>query len=142
MKISTSKKLMILAAGWVLGLGCGSSTSPLMDPITFEGEIAVAGRQIHPLVLTASGTIRIEFTRLEEKPVEGVEPTDTNWVLGVGVGRPIGEECSTRYSIRASVGQLLVVGLDEGEYCLLVFDAGFVPADTVIEYTVMVSPAN
>ncbi len=135
--------LLLLAAGLVWTVGCDSSTSPIGDPMTFEGVIPSGGRVVHPFVLTNAGTIRVEFNRIEEQPVEGFDPLENViWRLGVGIGRPSEGECSTSYSVAAVVGQLLVLGLNEAEYCLLVFDTGFLPEVRIVEYTMTVSPGS
>lgn len=134
--------LLLLAAG-LTTVGCDSSTRPIDDPLVFEGVIPSGGRESHPFVLTNSGTVRVEFSRIVEQPVEGFEPLeDVIWRLGVGIGRPSDGECSTSYSVAAAVGQLVVLGLNEAEYCLLVFDTGFVPEVRILEYSLTLSPGN
>lgn len=142
MRRSPARNLLLLLVVASLGLACDSSTSPIQDPLVFESEIGADGRNIHPVVLSDSGTVHVQFTRLDEKPVEGVEPADTEWVLGVGVGRPAEDQCSPTYSVSARVGDLVVLGLNQADYCFLVFDTGFLPDETIIEYTLTISPAS
>ena len=142
MKSRTSKPLLQMIAVLAVAAGCSSSTSPIMDAVVFQGEIAHEGRVIHPLTLTDSGTLHIEFTSIVQKPMEGVEPSNLDWPLGIGVGRPVEAECNTTYSAVARMGQLQVIGLNEADYCFVVFDTGFPSDEIVLEYSLMVSPAN
>lgn len=134
--------LVLLATGLVSFVGCDGSTSPIGDPMVFEGVIPSGGRVSHPFVLTKAGTIRIAFNEIVEQPVEGFEPLEVEWILGIGIGRPVAGECATSYSVGARVGQLVVLGLNEAEYCLLIFDTGFLPDVRILEYTVTVSPGT
>ena len=142
MKFRKLEPLLLTAAVLAIAGGCGSSTAPIMEAVVFQGEIGADGRVTHSLTLTDSGTLHIEFTRIDERPMEGVEPADVDWALGIGVGRPVEAECNTTYSVSARAGELVVIGLNEADYCFAVFDTGFLPDETVLEYSLMVSPAN
>ena len=122
--------------------GCSSSTSPIMDTISFEGVLGRSGRLVHPLVLTDSGTIVLQFTLIEEIPVEGFEPLAFQWRLGLGIGRPAGDECATTFSVSLPVGETLVLGLNDAEYCVAVFEPTFLPEERLLQYTMTASPGN
>lgn len=127
-------------AAWALLAGCsGSSTAPIEAPQAFQGELAFEGSEFHNFTVVSDGTLRIELTRLQEKVAEGAEPLGVPLTIGLGLGRPAGEQCSTRYSVRATEGDILVVGLTGAEFCVLVFDAGLFFPDLVAEYTVSVT---
>ena len=59
--------------------------------------------------------------------------------VGLGLGRPVGELCSTRYSVLAREGDLAVFGLPGADFCVQVFDSGTLFGEVVVEYTVSVS---
>ena len=52
----------------------------------------------------------------------------------------MGEDCRTTYTVRALVGQIEVLGLNGAEYCLRVSDIGLLADETVLDYSVMISP--
>lgn len=141
MKRMRSTTLAVVAV-LTLVAGCSSSTSPIMDTISFEGVLSRGERLVHPLVLTDAGTIVFQFTLIEEVPVEDFEPLDFPWRLGLGIGRPSGDECATTFSASLSVGETLVLGLNDAEYCVAVFEPSFLPEERLLQYTMTASPGN
>jgi hypothetical protein len=120
--------------------GCdGSSTDPIETPLIFEGEVAFQGTEFHTFTVINSGLLRIELPRLREKVVEGMEPLGLDLTIGLGLGRPVEDECATRYSVRAREGDTLLLSLSGAEFCVSIFDPGTLLADQVAEYTISVS---
>ena len=127
----------------VVGLlsGCDvSSTAPLAEPVFFDGEIAAGGRNSHTFTLVSTGTIRIQMLKLQEKPIEGIEPSGLDLAVGLGLGRPTGDVCATRYSVLVDEGDIAVFGLEGADFCIQVFDNGTIFGDVIAEYTVSISP--
>lgn len=130
----------LLLVALVVLTGCdGSSTDPIEAPLFFEGELAFLGSEFHNFTVVSTGTIRIEVVRLQEKVPEGAEPQGLGLSIGLGLGRPAEGRCATRYSVLASEGDLVVLGLTGAEFCILVFDTGSLLPDQIAEYTVSVS---
>lgn len=131
--------LLALLAALGLLAGCGSSTDPIDAPIFFEGEVAFQGRNSHEFMIENDGTIRVEMVRLQEKVVEGQEPFGLDLSIGLGIGRPVADDCATRYSVRLGEGGLVLLGLTPADFCIAVFDGGTLFEGLVAEYTVSVS---
>lgn len=123
-----------------LGVGCGSSTDPIESPLFFSGEIGFQGSEFHNFMVVKTGTVRVEMTRLQQKVAEGEEPLGVDLTIGMGVGRPAGDQCSTRSSLPVQEGGVIVLGLSSAEYCVRVFDGGTLFDGFIAEYTVSVSP--
>lgn len=120
-------------------LGCNSSsTDPIDAPLFFEGEVVAGGGQAHNFTVQNDGTLRIEMIRLQEKVEEGAMPLGLDLRIGLGVGRPSGGECLTRYSVLIEEGGLVVLGLPGADFCLRVFDSGTLLQGVTVEYTLSV----
>lgn len=130
---------LLFAALGVLSSCDGSSTDPIEVPLVFVGEVAFQSTEFHAFTVVSTGTIRIELVRLQEKVAEGAEPLGLDLAVGLGVGRPSGEQCSTTFSVLATEGDLVVLGLPGAEFCVSVFDNGSFLPGQVAEYTVSVS---
>ena len=129
---------VLTAFGFLAGCS-GSSTEPIAVPLVFEGEVAFQGSEFHNFTVVSTGTVRVELVRLQEKVADGAEPLGLSLSIGLGLGRPAADQCATRYSLQASEGELAVFGLTGAEFCVLLFDAGSLLPDQVVEYTVSVS---
>lgn len=133
-----SSAFLVTALGFLAACD-GGTTDPVASPLVFEGELAAQGSESHTFTVLSGGLLQIDVPRLQEKVGEGEEPLGLFVTVGLGVGRPLEGQCSTRYSVRANEGDRLVFSLSGAEFCISIFDIGVLLTDQVIEYTVSVS---
>ena len=91
---------------------------------------------MHSLPLDDAGIIDIDVLRLRPTTVDAIAP---DLVIGFGIGRPLGDICSTTSQTVIREGDHLVYGLSKQEFCIRLFDRGDLSEDAVIEYTLEVS---
>ena len=134
--------VLVAVALMALGtlVGCGSSTEPIESPLSFSGEVGFQGSQSHDFTVVSTGTIRVDMVRLQGRFIDGGAPLGLDLTIGLGIGRPSGTECATRYSVPVQQGGSVVLGLTGADFCVLVFDGGTLIEGVVAEYTVSVSP--
>lgn len=140
-----SRSFPALLAGGLLLLsalaGCnGSSTDPVDAPLFFTGEVSFGGGSTHNFVVVSEGLLRFEMIRLQRKVAEGEPPAEGGLSIGLGVGRPANDACSTRYSVLIQEGGVAVLSLPDGDFCVRIFDSGTLFLDQVAEYELSVSP--
>ena len=140
MRWRLSRLLVIPALALGLASCGGSSTDPIDAPQIFEGELAFMGTAFHTLTVANSGFLRVEIPRLQEKVAPDAQPLGLDLTLGLGVGRPAEDQCATRYSVRVTEGAVVVLSLSNDDFCLSLFDVGFLTPDLIVEYTVSVTP--
>lgn len=133
-------KLAVSATLTLLFFGCdsGSSSDPGSQTVVFQGELVSSGSVSHPVTVTDAGVVALEVTDLRNKLLDVTNMNDTPRI-GLGLGRPAGEECPATFRVTAVEGNRFPLGLAEAEYCVLIFDPGL-PEDAVIEYTISFVP--
>lgn len=133
--------MTVLAIMAMAGSGCGAveevstPTSPTPATVTeqFEGSIVLAGSATHAFAVTTTGPLSIQLTT--------VGPLAT-MALGVGLGSWDGTNCnvSTIKNDNARAGVVALAGTAvAGNYCARIYDAGNVPSDWTVTYTVAVT---
>lgn len=122
----------------VLALGCsGSSPTDPTQNLVLEGDLEYQGRQFHPVTPGRDGVLRIEVAELTPLLVQVGDNTAPVLSVGVGLGRPVEEFCVVSASFALAVGGKLSFSLNDGEYCVQIFDTGTLPPDATIHYVVL-----
>ena len=113
-----------------------TSTSTSSTPTTltenFSGAIAQTGTADYPFTVGAAGTVQVSLT--------SVAPLAT-MALGLRVGSWNGTTCAPIIAANddARTGATALTGTAAaGSYCVEVFDAGNIPVDWSVSYTVQV----
>jgi hypothetical protein len=113
-----------------------TETTTVETPTTteqFVGRVAVSGSVFYSFTVTQYGTVNITLTDVSG---QFVPPTVT---LGLGIGIPSGEGCSTSSTVNTKSGTTAQItgAYNPGVYCAQVFDVGnlFAPANVVVTIT-------
>lgn len=109
----------------------GSSTSPSTTPTVtsgptaalFEGQLAVGGSAFYSFTVTTTGDADVMLASVTTSTSPGSE---SNVVLGLALGTPLGEDCTITSALPASAAlqSPLVSNLTPGIYCARVYDIG------------------
>jgi hypothetical protein len=134
--------LTIAAAAVSAGLlaGCGSSNSSTptapstpTGPTTenFASVLAAGGATSRTFVAAQAGAITV-----------GLSDANPDVKVGLGVGVPNGQGaiCSLTYSLTTSKSTVAQVSttVDQGSYCVEVFDVGNIPAKSAIAFQITI----
>ena len=139
-RLSTGAMLssILFAACGALALGCsGSSPTDPVQNLVLEGDLEFQGRQSHPVTPGSDGVLRIEVVELTPLLVQVGVLFDPTFTVGVGLGRPVEDACAVTASFSLRVGGKLSFSLEDGEYCVQIFDTGTLPPDATIHYIVL-----
>lgn len=137
----TTPRLVILLVTVALPLcsACGSSgaSSPVTPtPVTttedFSSTLDHLGSMTHAFSVAAAGTVQVKFTDVEPLATMGIGVAVTTG--GAACGSDIAQNNNAKSGTTALTGTAAV-----GSYCVRVFDAGNIPADTTVTYTVEVT---
>ena len=129
MKTATTAFLVLLVAG-LLTAACGNNDSSTTAPTTptgpssevFTGALPLNGSSFYSFTVVTAGQVSITLASLvATQPGPAV-----NNVLGLGVGSPLGTDCSVTNSVTTSPGLAaqLVNSLTPGIYCARIYDVG------------------
>jgi hypothetical protein len=119
----------------VAGVACSdksSTTSPTTTSpttMTFASQVSVNGGTSRTFTTTTAGTVKVTMATLGNGTV----------VAGLGIGLPAtGAPCSLAQSVVTgpSSSPQITITADAGTYCVQVFDAGKLTADTEFSVTV------
>jgi hypothetical protein len=121
----------------VTGFGCSGETptSPTTDATTtttattaatpvftedWADTLAVGGERFYSFTVTQFGTVNVSLTSVSGQFVPGTV------TVGMGLGTPTAETCSTTSSIstQAGTGPQLTGTYNPGVYCVIVWDVG------------------
>ena len=127
-----SRKLAAVALALTLAACGGSSentaaTAPTLtaSPTTalFEGKIDVGGSAFYSFTVTTTGDIDVMLASVTSTTTPGSE---SNVVVGLGVGQPAATDCTVTTSLlaRAALQSPLVSNVTPGIYCVRVYDVG------------------
>lgn len=130
--MSTMKKIAIAALALLLSAcGGGTSTSSTTAPtvtsgpssVLFEGKLAVGGSAFYSFTVTTTGNANVMLASVTTTTSPGAE---SNVVLGLALGTPLGEDCTITSAVPASAAlqSPLVNNLTPGIYCARVYDIG------------------
>lgn len=107
-----------------------TTTGTAVDPTNtenFTGKVAVSGSAFYSFTVTQYGTVNITLTDVNGPFVPSTV------TLGLGIGIPSGEGCSTSTTVNTKAGSTAQItgAYSAGVYCAVVFDVGnlFAPAN-------------
>ncbi len=124
----------LILFGLLLTACDGNSTEPSPDAYFQKGTVAYQDRDWQALTLTETETVRIEVTEITSLTSQPVT------TLGFSIGRVLDAECTTTYRVASAVGSKFSFRLPEDVYCFQMFDAGTIPVDGSVEYTLLIEP--
>jgi hypothetical protein len=110
--------------------GASSSSTPAAPTIVatptpelFEGQLAVGGSAFYSFTVAAQGDADVMLASVTTSTSPGSE---SNVVLGLALGAPLGTDCTVTSSLpaRAALQSPLVNNLAPGIYCVRVYDIG------------------
>jgi hypothetical protein len=131
--MSAISKTIAVAALAVMASACGggdstsSTTAPTVTtgPLTalFEGKLAVGGSAFYSFTVSTTGNANVMLASVTTTTSPGSE---SNVVLGLALGTPLGTDCTIISSLPASAAlqSPLVNNLTPGIYCVRVYDIG------------------
>ena len=130
--------LLVTAALPLCG-ACGSTSgtsavapTPVTTTEAFTATLDQLGSLTHGFTVAAAGTVEVKLTAVEPLATMGLGVAVTTG--GVACGSDIAQTNNARSGTTALSGTAAV-----GSYCVRVFDAGNIPAETSITYTVEVT---
>jgi len=131
MTTQTAKKLAAVALALAMsacgGSDSGTTTAPTVTsgPTTqlFEGRLQVGGSAFYSFTVTTQGDANVMLASVTSSTSPGSE---SDVVLGLALGTPLGEDCRIISSLpaRAALQSPLVSNLAPGIYCTRVYDIG------------------
>ena len=111
--------------------GCGggdnTSTTPTVtvgpQTVLFEGTIPVGGSAFYSFTVSDTGDANVMLASVTTSTAPG---TSTSALLGLGIGTPLGTDCTETKSILAfpALQSPLVSNLTPGIYCVRIYDVG------------------
>jgi hypothetical protein len=112
-----------------------STTTTVADPTTtelFAGRVNPGGFTFYSFTVTTNGTVNVTLAA-----VGGANVPSTVW-LGLGIGTPTGEDCSTTATINTAAGTAvqLTGTYAPGVYCVRVWDIGNLFATAAFNVTI------
>lgn len=122
----------------LLGVSAACSDEPITAPTpgppvtdTFSGTLATNGAVTHPFDATSAGTITATLT--------SVAP-DSAQAVGISLGTWNGTICHAILTNDAATQSFALTGTttSRASLCVRMYDAGNIPADTEVTYTVTV----
>jgi hypothetical protein len=131
--LSTISKTMAVAALALLASACGGSdntaaTTPAPSVTgsstqLFEGKLAVGGSAFYSFTVTTTGNANVMLASVTTTTSPG---TESNVILGLALGTPLGTDCTITSAVPASAAlqSPLVNNLTPGIYCARVYDIG------------------
>jgi hypothetical protein len=137
-----TRRLTLLAIVATLALtGCDTSPTGIAGgPKVFEGSIPAEGSNLHSLMVTKAGGVRVEVDSLVADP-----PLDAGFFpsVGFGLGDPDGADgCRLTFTTSINENSRLSFGLSEREYCIRIFDNGSIGEDAVRIYSILAQPSE
>jgi len=119
--------VLALAVSACGGSSNNTSTAPSVistpQPQLFEGKLDVGGSAFFSFTVSATGDADVMLASVTTSTTPG---TSSNVVLGLGLGTPLGTDCSVTTSMPAfaALQSPLVSNLTAGIYCVRVYDIG------------------
>jgi hypothetical protein len=111
------------------GSSNGSTTTPTPtviatpQPTLFEGTLDVGGSAFYSFTVTSTGDVDVMLASVTRTTSPGSE---SDIVLGIGVGQPAATDCTVTTSLlaRPALQSPLVSNVTPGIYCVRVYDVG------------------
>ncbi len=140
--------LLLCLVTALAAIGCSDSssspTSPDGGPLVFSGTVEHQGDSIHDLDMIDDGLLTVTLTQVRVllfDTTQGGSPA--NLVLGFGLGqRRQDGECLLTTNLLLQRNEVRVYRLSKDLYCLSIFDAGALPEDALISYTLLATITN
>jgi hypothetical protein len=112
-----------------------STTTTVASPTTtelFAGRVTVNGSSFYSFSVVENGTVNVTLAE-----VAGSGVPSTVW-LGLGIGTPSGEDCSTTSTVNTAAGSAvhLTGTFAPGVYCVRVWDIGNLAAVAAFNVTI------
>jgi hypothetical protein len=112
-----------------------TTTTTVASPTTtelFAGRVAVGGSTFYSFTVVENGTVNVSLA-----DVGGTSVPSTVW-LGLGLGTPSGEDCSTASTVNTAAGSAvhLTTTYAPGVYCVRVWDIGNLVAVAAFNVTI------
>jgi hypothetical protein len=112
-----------------------TTTTTVASPTTtelFAGRVAVGGSTFYSFTVVENGTVNVNLA-----DVGGTSVPSTVW-LGLGLGTPNGEDCSTASTVNTAAGSAvhLTTTYAPGVYCVRVWDIGNLVAVAAFNVTI------
>ena len=112
-----------------------TTTTTVASPTTtelFTGRVKAGGFTFHSFTVVENGTVNVNLA-----DVGGVNVPSTVW-LGLGIGTPNGEDCSTSATVNTAAGASvqLTGTYAPGVYCVRVWDIGNLVAVAAFNVTI------
>jgi hypothetical protein len=112
-----------------------TTTPTVAEPTTtelFAGRVDAGGSTFYSFSVVANGTVNVTLAA-----VGGVSVPSTVW-LGLGLGTPSGEDCSTTSAVNTAAGTSvqLTNTFAPGVYCVRVWDIGNLVATAAFNVTI------
>ena len=130
--------LLLLA---LLALPACNDDSPTDPDVTerFTGTVLRGTRVDHPLPLPHGGnvTLTLEDLTFRLLDVTVTDPALISLVVGIGQPSVLDGLCVSNTTVLMREGSVHSVALRAGDYCLVVRDSGFLPEESVAEYTLL-----
>jgi hypothetical protein len=143
-------RLAVIAAALLFTIQCGSdaetptsptstttttTTTTVAEPTTteeFAGRLSPGGVTFYSYTVTQNGTVRLTLNS-----VGGAGVPATVW-LGIGIGTPVAEGCSTTSTVNTPAGTAvhLTGTYAPGVYCASIFDIGNLAAPATFSMTI------
>jgi hypothetical protein len=125
-------RILALAAGLAAASACGGSSNATTTTPTvtvgptaelFEGTLAPGGAAFFSFTVQQTGDTDVMLASVATSTAPGAT---TPVVIGIGVGSPLGTDCSTTTTMQATAALTspLVVNMPPGIYCVRAFDIG------------------
>ena len=112
-----------------------STTTTVASPTTtelFAGRLSVGGATFYSFSVVENGTVNVTLA-----DIGGASVPSTVW-LGLGIGTPNGEDCSTTATVNTASGSAvhLTATYAPGVYCVRVWDIGNLVAVAAFNVTI------
>ena len=127
-----------LVLGLLVTVACSSSTTePEGGDQIFTGQVAYRdpAPTINTFVMTDTAIVRVEIVQLLASAGDLEIPEEFTVSLGFRLGFPVGDECRPTYQATVVEGSQFSFQLTANEYCLVLFDAGALLPEIVVDYT-------
>ncbi len=130
--------LATAAIAALVALACNGN-GPTSNPtsLVLSGVVSAQSGGNHDVRLSRTGNLRVTLTDVRPVLLDVTAIDPSTLAFDVGIGTPSSSGCALTYSAALIEGGVLSFGLDKGNYCLTVTDAGL-PEDSTVAYTLLV----
>ena len=141
MHVMRRRAVALLVTALPLYGACGSSSgastvapTPVTTTESFTSTLDQLGSVTNGFTVAAAGTVQVKLTDVEPLTTMALGVAVTTVVSGTVCSNDIAQNTNAKSGTTALSGNAAV-----GSYCVRVFDAGNIPADTSVTYTVEVT---